>query len=226
MANEEKAAPETKSVAEQATKIYEKTAEKIDVKAETKVDAAPEVKEETKSEEKPAEVKTESEVKPEVKPETKPEIKYELKLPEGSLLDSASLEKIASFAKEQGFSQEVAQKLVDDRSEAVTSYRENLVKGHEKLSQETWVSEAKADKEIGQAKFNESIEMGRRFLDAVATTEFKQMLVDTGYGNHKEVIRTFARAAKLIGEDRLVKGGQAPSRPLTAAEKIYGAQKQ
>ena len=52
-------------------------------------------------------------------------------------------------------------------------------------------------------------------LDAFATPEFRQLLEQTGMGNHPEVIRTFYRAGKAISEDGLV-SGSAPKAPRDA----------
>ncbi|MFN9952022.1 MAG: hypothetical protein ACK55I_02915, partial [bacterium] len=67
---------------------------------ETKVEA-------DKAQDKSVEAKAQEEgAKP------KEEVKYDLKLPEGTLLTQAEVDKIVSFAKDQGLSQESAQKLV------------------------------------------------------------------------------------------------------------------
>src|SRR5688572_20896218 len=48
--------------------------------------------------------------------------KYDLKLPEGSLLEAAQMEKISAYAKEKGLSNEQAQELLERENDAVSGY--------------------------------------------------------------------------------------------------------
>jgi hypothetical protein len=176
---------------------------------ETKTEAK-EVKEETK----PA-----SEQKP-VAPE-----KYDLKLPKDSPVSAARLEKIASYAKERGLSNDEAQALVDRESEAVSQYASS-VKDSMKEKQGAWVEEAKADKEIGGDAFKQNVETAKRVVQRYGTDSLKNELSSTGLGNHPELVRLLVRIGKSMSEDQLVIPGQKPSGKKSAESILYGDSKE
>lgn len=148
--------------------------------------------------------------------------KYDLKLPEGSLLDPATVEKISSFAKERGLSNEQAQAILERESASVSEY----VKGQEeglKAEAQKWVETIRSDKEIGGDAFNKSVEHAKRLVDRYATADFKKVLDDTGLGNHPELVRMLARIGKAMADDTAVLPGTSSSTgQRSAAEIMYG----
>ena len=149
--------------------------------------------------------------------------KYELKLPEGSLLRPEHVEKIALIAKERGLSNENAQLLVEREHQARTEFL-NELRAQDEQAKTAWISEVKADKEIGGDNFNRSVETAKRALDRFGSPEFKAMLDDTGYGNHPEVVRIFARIASSMSEDQLVIPGSQAGGSKSIEEIFYGKQ--
>lgn len=84
-----------------------------------------------------------------------------------------------------------------------------------------WEAEARADKDIGGAKFDESVATAVKGLDAVADDAFRALLNETGLGNHPAVIRTFHKVGQQIADAPVVRGTQpAGGKGLTAA--LYG----
>lgn len=199
--------------------------------AEAKAPEAP--KAEEKSESKPAEKKTEVEAKAEPKVEEKKEEnkaepekpkvpeKYELKLPKDSLMDPARVEKIASFAKERGLSQDQAQAVLERESDAISSYAASQQEALKQKASE-WKTAVESDKEIGGPALTESVEFAKRALDKFASPTLKQQLNETGLGNHPELVRAFARIGKAMGDDKLVLPGsrENPSRSFESI--LYG----
>lgn len=152
--------------------------------------------------------------------------KYDLKLPEGALLDGDDVERIAAYAREQGLSQEQAQKVME-RDNAVLASFADRQKALAEEARNTWAEAAKTDKEIGGDNFVKSAEMARRVLDRFGSEEFKQQLNETGFGNHPELIRILSRVGKLLANDTTILGGTDARGPKkTAAELIYGAPKE
>lgn len=179
-----------------------------------------------------AETKT-SEAKPEAKTETttteptadqKPAIpeKYEFKLPEGSQLKPETLEKIASIAKERGFTNEQAQALVDPKLQSVLTdiVSAKLQEDTKQLANTEWVKEAKDDKEIGGEAFGRSVETAKRVVERFGTDSFKKALNDTGLGNHPELLRVFARIGKAMEPHELIKPGTQPSAVKKSPEEV------
>lgn len=152
-----------------------------------------------------------------------------LTLPEGfdRTEANAPYTSFVSMAKEIGLSAGQAQKLVDfhlEHTKAASAALENQWT----QTQDGWISEVKADKEIG------NIDTLRRTIGKLTSNaeftdpKFEEALALTGAGNHPAVLRTLFRWAKALGEGKPTQGTPPPvqangqSRPVTAAEAIYG----
>lgn len=144
------------------------------------------------------------------KPEGAPE-QYEWAAPEGVTLDESVMGSLSEVAKELNLSQDAAQKLVDKMAPAMAQRQAAQVQA----MQAEWRESSSGDAEFGGAKLAENMAVAKKALDAFATPEFRQLLEQTGMGNHPEVIRTFYRAGKAISEDGLV-SGSAPKPPRDA----------
>jgi hypothetical protein len=150
------------------------------------------------------------EKKPEADPAAqKPVVpeKYDLKLPEGSLLDAKAVEKVSAFAKEKGLTNELAQAVLDQRSEeraeVLASQKADL-----DLKVNKWMEEASLDPEIGGAAFKENAELAKRVVDKYATDSFKKMLSETGIGNYPDFVRIFVKIGKEMADDTPLTGKQ------------------
>mgnify|MGYP001232463122 CR=1 FL=1 len=144
------------------------------------------------------------------KPEGAPE-KYEWAAPEGVTLDESIMGSLSEVAKELNLSQDAAQKLVDKMAPAMAQRQAAQVQA----MRTEWRQASSSDQEFGGAKLTENMAVAKKALDAFGTPEFRQLLEQTGMGNHPEVIRTFYRAGKAISEDGLV-SGSAPKAPRDA----------
>lgn len=211
---EPKAEPKEPTAAE---KLYGKLVEKVVTDGDKKSATEP-----AKPEAKPAEAAKPQEPKPATEAAKTGEQKpIDLKAPDGSLLDPADVEKVASLAKEANLTPEVAQKVVEAQDRAVKSYKDRLLADNAK-STAKWVEDLKADKEFGGEKFNESVELAKRGFHAYAGPELIKLMNDTGWGNHPEVVKTFARIGRTLQEGRFVTGGQPVAVKKSAADILYG----
>lgn len=134
--------------------------------------------------------------------------KYALKLPEGATLTDADVKLFEVEAKSLGLTQPQAQKLVDERVQMVhdTSAR--------------FLDELKADKDLGGANFERTkglAEQGRNaFLLGMPEAERDEILGwfnRTGLGNHKALVRAFARLGKLVAEDKPLQAAGGDGKP-------------
>lgn len=149
-----------------------------------------------------------------------PPAKVELKLPDGSLLDAARVEQISSLAKEKNLTQDQAQLILERESDAVKTFNE-AQQNALKERRETWRTQATADKEIGGDALPKNVELAHRALKHFGGDALMQELETTGYGNHPEVVRVFARIGKAMGEDKFVAGGSAVTAKKSMAETFY-----
>jgi hypothetical protein len=124
-----------------------------------------------------------------------------IKFPEGVQFDKPYLDKFTALAKEAGLKSDGAQKLADFYVEMQKDLGEKQVETITK-----WAEDAKADKEIGGANFDQNLSVAKKALDRVATPALRELLATSGLGNHVEVIRLFANIGKSISEDRLPGG--------------------
>lgn len=183
-----------------------------------------ETKVETKVEETSPETKTEETKTSETAKPALPE-KYELKAPEGVQVSAETLEKVALFAKEQGLTQDQAQKVFERQIQAEA----DLVSAQQaKLQEEAskWMDQLKGDKEIGGDSLKENVEHAKRVVEKYGSDAFKETLNKTGLGNHPELVRVFARIGKQMAEDQLVMPGKESGKAqVDPAEVLFGPRK-
>lgn len=145
------------------------------------------------------------------KPQGAPEAYADFTVPEGYEFSGELAEDFKAVAKELNLSQEQAQRLIDLDMKRLQSSGDAL----QQASAE-WTESAKSDKEFGGDKLPENISLAKKALDTFGTPELRNLLEETGLGNHPEIIRAFYRAGKAISEDGFIAGGGNPSRKSDA----------
>ena len=170
---------------------------------------------ESKPEEK-AEAKAEAKAEKQVVPET-----YELKFAKDSLIEGeAHHASVVEFAKQNNFTNEQAQALLDRDQKLVSSYREKI---QEEYSQtvESWKTEASKDKEIGGDSLDQNVIYAKRALGRFGTDKFAEALGSTGFGNHPEIIRIFSKIGRSMADDTLDLSNSAAKKEVSAARIMY-----
>ena len=148
----------------------------------------------------------ESETSEQETPEGAPE-KYEFNdkvadAPE--VLDPNVLTAFGEVAKELDLPQEAAQKVLDKVAPVIQARQAEQVE----KAREEWLGESQSDNEFGGENLNANLEVAKTALNAFGTEPFKQLLSESGLGNHPEVIRFMYRAGKAISEDSYVGNSQ------------------
>lgn len=215
-----------------------------EVKAEDKPVEAPKPVEGEKKDgektdaEKPAEAKTE-----EKKPEEKTELPvYEsLVLPEGVALDPARLTEIDSMfgnmEKISGAKHEEVQKF----RQAFVEYGLGVIKDaqnalHEayiaawKEKRTQWRKEFESDPEYGTNRKDTTVAAANQFIRTHGGTadqqkELRSLLEETGLGNHKAIIRSFANANLARAEGKPLAAVSPPAPKMNRINKMYGKKK-
>lgn len=159
------------------------------------------------------------------KPERAAPEKYEFKMPEGTTLDSEILAEFESTARELKMPQEEAQtmlaKLAPKIAERQAQQSAQQMAEQVEQASTTWTEASKADKEFGGEKLTENLALGEKALAAFGTPVLRQMLAESRFGNHPEVIRFMVRAGKALSEDnRFVTGAKTPA-SKDAASTLY-----
>ena len=84
-----------------------------------------------------------------------------------------------------------------------------------------WAETVNADKEgLGST---ESIGNAQKALDQFGSPELKSYLVETGLGNHPELVRVFSKIGKSMSEDGFVSGSSENTR--SSADVLFGDSK-
>ena len=183
-------------------------------------DQEPDKDSKDKEPEEKADEKPDDESK-EGKDEADKEIEYDLKMPKDTLLQESIVEEIVSIAKEQGLSNEQAQKVLDMQSEAVSKYHTKLESDFNTQVKE-WGEELRADKDIGGEHLKQNVEYARRTVIKFGGEEFLNELDQTGYGNHPGLFKMLARMGYELEARENISGGKPPAKEVSMAEKFYG----
>jgi hypothetical protein len=145
----------------------------------------------------------------------------EFKLPEGVTVDADSLKPATELFAETGLSQDQAQKFIDLAMARETAAAHKSVQAFVDL-QNQWVSEIKADPDIGGDRLKSSLASANRAIDRLNVPGLREALNFTGAGNHPAVVKAFVRLGQMIAEDRFRPGHLArPEVPRSPAEVIY-----
>jgi hypothetical protein len=146
------------------------------------------------------------------------------KLPEGVTADPESLKPATELFAETGLSQDQAQKFIDLAMARETAATHRGVQAFVDL-QNQWVSEIKADPDIGGDRLKASLASAARAIDRLDVPGLREALNFTGAGNHPAVVKAFVRLGQMISEDRYRPGRPAaPGTPRSPAEVIYDGQ--
>lgn len=154
------------------------------------------------------------------KPAGAPE-KYEFKPVEGAELAPEVTAKFEGIARELGLTQDAAQKVLDTMAPEIAAAQAKAI---ETVKAE-WTETSKTDKEFGGEKLEANLAVAKKALDTFGTPELKQLLVDSGLGNHPEIIRAFYRAGLKITPPKVVSGSGGPTGSQSAADTLYPNQK-
>lgn len=85
----------------------------------------------------------------------------------------------------------------------------------------TWETEARADTEIGGAKYDASVGLAVAGLKAYGSPKLVEALNTSGLGSHPEMIKAWAKIGKAVGESPVLSGEGAKGETSFAAS-LYG----
>jgi hypothetical protein len=162
--------------------------------------------------------------KPDAAPAGAPETFADFTFPEGVQPDEGLLEEFLTLAKELNLSQDQAQKLVDLQSGGLQKMAEAItekIEADKHAEMAEWDKEAKADKEFGGDKFEESMLEAKKAALKFGTEELLEVLDATGVGSHPELVRFFVRVGKALGDDKMLFGNAQQVTEKSAAEILF-----
>jgi hypothetical protein len=142
-------------------------------------------------------------------------------LPEGVTVDGDAMKSATDLFAESGLSQAQAQKFIDLATSREQAIAQRSLQAFTDL-QNQWVSEIKADPDIGGDRLKASLASAARAIDRLEIPGLREALSFTGAGNHPAVVKAFVRLGQMIQEDRFRPGSPAHRAvPRSPAEVIY-----
>ncbi len=160
---------------------------------------AVEVTEETTALGSPVEETTEA-------PAAKAPEAYDFKI-DGMELDASMLAEAEPIFRELDLSNEEAGKFMPVAAkfaEKVSADTINELVSQGQAKRKAWLDEAKADPEIGGAKWDETLHIAAKGLDTIGYIKghpFRQLLEETGFGNNVHMIRMVRQLGQMVAED-------------------------
>lgn len=200
--------------------MAEETVLNADVKDDTDDVQDKDVEEKEEKTEEKAETKDEGSEADESKDEGAPETYSDFTLSEGIEADEATMDEFKVLAKEENWSQEKAQKLVDLQNKAMIRAGDTL-KQSWKDTQKEWRDSTENDKVFGGDKLDESLVFAKSAIKKFGNDAFSEMLESTGMGNHPEVVRFLYKIGKSISEDDIMAGRAAASGSKDPAKTLF-----
>lgn len=152
--------------------------------------------------------------------------KYELAL-EGMDLDADTLADAEPIFRELDLSNDDAAKLLPVASKFAQKISDSVIDelmSTANAQRKSWLDEAKGDETIGGAKWEETLHIAAKGLDAVGYTEghpFRQALEETGFGNNVHMIAMARKLGELLGEDSQFVKGDAALKVENVAAQMY-----
>ena len=205
---------------EEGTVLKEGNEEKKEEAKNEDVKEQEEKTEEAKDKNLSPETKDEGSEADESKDEGAPETYTDFTLSEGVEADKETMDEFKTLAKEENWSQEKAQKLVDLQNKAMIRAGDTL-KQRWNDTQKEWRESTENDKAFGGDKLNESLVFAKSAIKKFGNDAFSEMLESTGMGNHPEVVRFLYKIGKSISEDDIMAGRAAASGPKDPAKVLF-----
>jgi hypothetical protein len=147
---------------------------------------------------------------------------YEFALPDGVAIDAALLEQVAPVLQAANVPAEQAQALVSLYAQHVAAQDAARLEAQQQQVQ-AWADEVRADPEIGGAKLAATLNVAQRAIHRFGGDPLKQLLNETGLGNHPVLVRAFAAAGAAVSEDTTIlpSTSAAPAEPPHPSRVLY-----
>lgn len=147
--------------------------------------------------------------------------KYDLKMPDGVEIDTELAEALGPEFADLKLTNAQAQKLVDKYIELQQARGGKQAEAWGQTVQ-GWADTAKADKDIGGAKWDSTVAASQRAVKTLGTPELREYLNASGGGNHPELIRFMSKVGAMISEDTPASGGaEGKGKPADAAYTLF-----
>ena len=163
---------------------------------------------------------------------------YDVKVPEalaakGMAFDKEVFDLVEPALRDMNLSNAAAQRLADVYAEkvipAIVARSEakagEATQQHAAAIRKEWADASRADPEIGGADFDKTVDACAQVWDKFGIKKgegIRQLLDESGLGNHPDMLRFLSRVSKGVGEGQFISpsGAGADTRPIW--DRVYG----
>ena len=147
---------------------------------------------------------------------------YDFSPPEGIEIDTEAKGQFQELAKENGLSEEVAQKFWDLGMQTLQNNDpQKFMEQARDHNRTQWYNEVKNDPDLGGENFEQTQQLAKRAVKEFGDENFLKLLEDSGLANHPEVVRYLTRVGKEVSEGSFSKSNSGNSQPKSAAQILY-----
>jgi hypothetical protein len=147
--------------------------------------------------------------------------KYEFALPEGMKLDEDLAALASPILKETGFTRAEANKAAQAFAKVQEGMAAKLAADWVNTQKE-WQGAAKADKEYGGEKFDQSLLSANQAVTKFGSPDLAKYLAESGAGNHPEVIRFMVKVGNAFSDDKPANTDAKGTVEKSPAQILYG----
>ena len=138
------------------------------------------------------------------------------------MLKEGEQEEILKTVNELGMNKEQAKAYLEAKEAVETTFEDRLTKKNEEL-RESWLRDSQSDPDIGGAKLKENAEFSKKAIEEFGSEGLIDFLNTSGMGNNKDIIRTFSKIGRAIGNAQRFGGEIVPeAKELADHEIFYG----
>lgn len=148
----------------------------------------------------------------ETQTEEKAPVEYNFTFADDVSPDPSTIEDLKGLATELELTPEQAQRVADLGAKQALRWAERAQTMHAEAIQ-AWTEAAQADPEIGGAKFKENLAVAKQAFEQFGTPALKQLLDESGLGNHPEILRWAYNAGKALSDDIVIPGDRNANEP-------------
>lgn len=161
----------------------------------------------------PEQIQQDADAAAKLKAETSaPEAYEDFTLPEGMEMDTEVLGEFKNLAKELNIPQAKAQQLIDFQTQLATKQAEQYQAAVTKQSQD-WAAAIKNDPDVGGENYDKSVASAVKVIEAFGDPSLKELLNNSGLGNHPSLFKFCHRISAAIAEDKFVMPGSQTDTP-------------
>ncbi len=127
---------------------------------------------------------------------------YEFTPPEGQTFDESVIDAFKTTARELNLTNDGAQSILDSVLPKIEEAAKEKLDG----MRAEWKELSRTDKEFGGDAFKTNCAIANTALDRFCSPEMQSLLIETGFADHPEFIRSYLKIGKEISEDTILAG--------------------